>query len=279
MTNLRSFVKKLIKRYHSFQKPKWFQWSLVPKAGNPPTLSVLEFTAYLALAIAGFWLFANFNDIQHKSIIIEADRLSDYRYVEKATQPWSDDSTYFLHYERANLNLRIPMTFAIEQDQGELTTTMHIESDSIALKCIEVPNPFPDGISTRLMNRSYLSKYWNIVFERAVRDNGMLPAPNESVDFQTSITNPDHSEYYETRDIYNKVSSQSLMKSLDSCEHNLKENLLRDSLKGKELLLSYRMSSKSQNCGHFRNKSEIVSKPEVCTNCGNIHSINYFSVF
>lgn len=266
----------LKKRLASIKKPKWFQWSLTPKAGNPPTLSVLEFTAYLALAIAGFWLFAQFNNIQHKKIIIEANRLNDYRYIEKRAEPWFDDSTYFLHYERANFKLSIPMTFAKEQDDYELATTLQskIESDSIRLKCIEVYGLSFD-IRTGLKNLSSISKYWNIVFERATRDNGMLPAPNNSVDFQTSITNPNYSAYYETREIFNKVSSYSMMKSLDSCEQNLKENILRDSLKGKDLISSYRICLKSNNCGHYKKKSKIVSKPDVCPDCGKVSSINY----
>lgn len=264
-------------RIASVHRPKWFQWSLVPKAGNPPTLSVLEAVVYFIILSIGIWLFLQLNYIPRKSIIIEADRLTNFRYVEKRTESWFNDSTYFLHYEKANFNLRIPMTFAKKQNKSELATTLlsEIQSDSIALKCSVVSNPFPDKISTRLMNRSHLSKYWNIIFEKALRDNEMLPAPNESVDFQTKITNPDYSTYYETRDLFNKVSSHSMMKSLDSCEQNLKENILRDSLKGKDLISCYRICLKSKNCGYYRNKSKIVSKPNECPKCGKIHSINY----
>ena len=274
--SLRKQIQSLKTRLSSFKRPRWFQWSLTPKAGNPPTLSVLEFTVYLALAIVGFWLFAQFNDIQHKKIIIEADRLSDYRYIEKVDEAWYDDSTYFLHYERANFKLSIPMTFAKEQEDYELATTLQskIESDSIRLKCIEVDGLAFD-MSKRLLNLSNISKYWNIVFERATRDNGLLPAPNKSVDNQTSITNPNYSAYYETRDIFNKVSSYSMMKSLDSCEKNLKDNLSHDVLHDKEYVSGYRLCLKTQHLGRYKKREEFVADSIVCKNCNRAIGANY----
>lgn len=229
-------LKLLKKRIASVRKPKWFQWSLTPKAGNPPTLSVLEAVVYLLVLCIGIWLFIQFNYIPHKSIFIEADRLSDYRYVKPNSMHL--DSAYVLHYERATFNLRIPMTFAKKQKDSDMVTTLQgiIQSDSMYLKCIVVPNPFPDVISTRIMNLSPISTYWNIVFERAVRDNGMLPAPNYSVG----------EKYYDLRNsYYNKVSSYSRMKMMDSCILKLKQEVIPDSM-GQELINNYRFVVKGQ---------------------------------
>ncbi len=256
---------------------KW--WHLWPPVGVPPLLSAYEFFFYAALLALCLKLYNSFNDVPIKRIELSADRIDGYRYIDTLI---SDNYNYCLYFQSAEMTLQLPIILPDESDSSinnqEYPMYKAIyNTDSIPLRCMNSSDPF-DSSKRRIINTTKMSRYWNIVFERAVRESGsVLPAPNEVVD----------KEYYSIRDIFLSVTSKSTKRNLDSCfcdfreqypqytnplntfhmnvkYSNSKESIKDDNKKWQHHGTYYRIDDEVKNI--FLSDSLLITEKNMCNN-------------
>ena len=188
----------------------FLKWRFWPPIGEPRLLSAYEFIFYISLLVLCFVLYREFNDVPIKRIELSADRIDNHRSIDTLT---TADGNYNLRYQCAYMTLQLPMFFK-DQDNPNPEYPLFkaaFRTDSMPLRCFT----YSDIFKKRLHNTTPMSRYWNIVFEKAVRDGSeMLPSPNSMVDNQ----------YYILRDKYDFARKKTLQKVLDSCFYELQKN-------------------------------------------------------
>ena len=216
MESVKHFLNKVIDRCGKiFKKPSW--WIVFPQEGKPLILSVWEFAAYFLICGLLLYCFLRLNDIPHHPITIEINKLSDYRYIKHKS--FAPDSVYSLYFQRSNLDLTIPMVYNRKsQSDNVISLRGDIIEDSMTITTtivpfnenppINVPPYLPPSIKNRMMLLTKTSTYWNVVFDRILRQNDNLPdpAPNESV----------NTNFISIRDTYN-IANPISNNYLDSC--------------------------------------------------------------
>lgn len=88
----------------SINKPRWFKF-LSSNDRKSPIQSFLEIVIYIFVLYWCFNLFVDFYKIPQNEISIDMEKYNDSRLVTKATY---DDTTYYLHYQKAALTLQMP---------------------------------------------------------------------------------------------------------------------------------------------------------------------------
>lgn len=165
-----SWLVALFKKIGSIKKPSWFQWNFFPKDGQPPTQSILEITVYILVFYYCFNLFIDFNRIPNTEIIVDAEKLNDYRFLSNSS---TDDSTFYLHYQIAEIKVVIPrkntdkiISFSNIDESGGISGQIY--SDSMKLSCKK-------EINNRIHLLSKLNPFWYVVYSQAAKETGFTP--------------------------------------------------------------------------------------------------------
>lgn len=148
--------KKIINFINSFRKPLWFQWSLFPKEGNPPTHSVLEILIYILICFICYFLYYGFNEIPYSTYNLNIDKLS---YVRSVNSVITEDTTYYFHYQVSEVDLTIPRTTMEINDTIDVYNTK-IWEDSLEIKGI---NHISEETDTLI--QTGLTPYWNAILD------------------------------------------------------------------------------------------------------------------
>ena len=209
---MNGFIAKCMERIRSAKRPKWFQWSLFPKEGAPPTQSILEVGIYALVLWLCIDFFLDINNIPSSYITIDADKLNGSRIISKDI---GTDTTFFLHYQCADLGIQIPM---IAAQSGDGVYQGHLWGDSIRIICLK------DFASGKYLLRTDLNPYWHAVYDIAARNSDYKPLPPAKKFRDLKFK----SEFYSIRDGYLRKLDDS--KQLRECEISL-EKALPDSLK------------------------------------------------
>lgn len=219
-----------------FKKPRWFLWSFFPDDKVPPTQSILEITIYVLVLYFCVDLFLDFNIISHNIIEIEANKLESYRYVSHSVK---EDSIYYVHYQRADLNIEIPMT--LESNYGIQKGKFYgfLRDDSIRIRCSkQIALDLLSFSENGLYLHTNLNPYWHVVFDMSSRISGYRPIPfKKNRTFENS--------FYDIRD--NNLKKFRFPKYKNYYLELLKESI-PDSL-----------SNDMKNLYHFRFTSNIVN--------------------
>ena len=206
-------INSIFKRMKAFNRPLWFQWSLFPKEGQPPTQSILEIGVYIIIFGVCANLFIDFNRIPESNILIEADKLTDSRFISKEV---NNDTTFYLHYQCANLEIKVPMLAEKNDKIGEDGVyNGYLRNDSTRIICLK-------DISGKYLLKSNLSPYWHAVYDIAARYSKLPPMPNKK--FKDAKF---RSEFYAIRDGYLKKSYNQ--KIIDEWKRDIM-NMIPDSL-------------------------------------------------
>lgn len=190
-------IRLLLKQCQIFKKPSWFQWSWFPKDGQPPTQSILELVTFVAVLLFCKSCFVDFNRIPHYNLSIEANKLSDFRSVNKANY---NDSTFYLHYQIADLKLTVPMVSPEYEDffePGVFSGIVRDDSISIYCKQVYTSTPFSIAEPNQLLLKSEINPYWHAVYDIAARQSGFHPVPSRI------LSDKDYNRsFYDIRDNY-----------------------------------------------------------------------------
>lgn len=218
------------------KKPRWFLWSFFPDDKVPPTQSILEITIYVLVLSFCVDLFLDFNIISHNIVEIEANKLESYRYVSHSVK---EDSIYYVHYQRADLNIEIPMT--LESNYGIQRGKFYglLRDDSIRIKCTkQIALDLLSFSENGLYLHTNLNPYWHVVFDMSSRISGYRPIPfNKNKTFENS--------FYDIRENYLKKFRFPEYK-------NYYLELLKESIPDS-------LSNDMNNLYHFRFTSNIVN--------------------
>ena len=148
------------------KRPRWFQWNIFPKDGNPPTQSLFEITIYIVVLVICFKIFVCFNRIPQNYLTFEVEKIpyiddnpQKNNLVQYITKSIYDDTNYYLHYQIANINYKIPM--------------QNVKNDSIKMG-VWWGNVYDDSMKVictldnyRIKPETYLNSYWQVVFSQA----------------------------------------------------------------------------------------------------------------
>lgn len=150
-------------------KPRWFQWNLFPKDGQPLTLTIFEFAFYFIILLFFFSIFIDFNKISHHYISIEVESLNNNRYLKKGLH---NDTIFQLYYRSADLNITIPKVF---DKSDTLAFKGSINRQHKTIKCVRASSSLqPDGI----LLRTNLSPLWYAIYDIGARESGFHTIPN-----------------------------------------------------------------------------------------------------
>lgn len=152
--------KKLNRGCLGFRIPSWFKWNIFPKDGQPPTQSLFEIVIYLLFIILLCVLFVKCNKIPEYNVSYEFDTLNNFRYLSNDN---TNDSVYYLHFQRANIITDIPMSKLKSLDKESLSSFHFvINDDSIRILRSDI-DLFFNMVNT-------FSDDWNFRFRNAIRN-------------------------------------------------------------------------------------------------------------
>ena len=153
-----SLTKSLFAKARSIRKPSWFQWNIFPKDGQPPTQSLFEIVFYALFLGLFVLLFSSINRIPQYEMAIEMDKLNNCRYV---TKDLDSDTVFYLHYNLADINLKIPMHNMKNGVTIDTLCTYKITFDSLRIGCYNY------GHDIELKTK--LNAYWHAIFVKAAQ--------------------------------------------------------------------------------------------------------------
>ena len=161
----------LFRKISVIKRPKWFLWHVFPKDGEPAQ-SLFEIAIYSLVLYFCYSLFIDFNKIQHNNIIIEAEKLNQYRYFTKSS---NDSTSFYLHYERADLQLELPMnSYKSQSDIGGGRLSGLIYDDSLKMNIYEISNVY------RVVDK--LNPFWqNMALKAALYDRKVFNGKSLSI--------------------------------------------------------------------------------------------------
>ena len=172
-----SWLVALFKKIGSIKKPRWFQWSIFPKDGQPPTQSLFEIAIYLVCLWFCVDLFIDFNRIPSANIIINADKYGNTRYITKDSIEYLDASDnklhidHILHYQVADIQIEIPMySYGSPYDHADSRFTGYTYSSKKHLRCTTHESKNGNFISVDSV--SNINPYWACVFRLAAYNSG-----------------------------------------------------------------------------------------------------------
>ena len=209
-----------IERIKEFKKPLWLQWSWFPKESEPPTQSILEVCVYFLIFLFCFDLFIDFNRIPESIISIDADKLNNSRFISRDSE---SDTTFYLHYQIADLEIQIPMVSATRDKTEEKGVYRgYLRDDSTRISCLK-------DLSGKYLLRSELNPYWHAVYDIAARNSGFPPLPNKKLNEEKY-----RADFFTIRDFY--LRSFYNVNEVEGWKRNIAD-LIPDSLT--ELLTNY----------------------------------------
>ena len=148
------------------KRPRWFQWNIFPKDGNPPTQSLFEITIYIVVLVICFKIFVCFNRIPQNYLTFEVEKIpylddnpQKNNLINYITKSMYDDTTFYLHYQIAEINLLLPMLNVKNDSIKQGCWVGEIYSDSMKVSC--------SLNNDRIKLNTYLDNYWHVVFSQA----------------------------------------------------------------------------------------------------------------
>ena len=139
------------------RKPSWFLWNIFPKDGQPPTQSLFEIAIYLLFIVLLCFLFVKCNTGPEYHISYDFDTLNNFRYLSNDK---TNDSVYYLHFQRANICTNIPMRKLKSHVKKALASfNFDMHEDSIRILRSDISKYF-DRVNT-------LNDEWNYRFKDA----------------------------------------------------------------------------------------------------------------
>lgn len=241
----------LLKKCFFFKKTLWFQWHWFTKENQHPTQFIFKLVIFAVVLFFFKSCFVDFNKIPHYNVSIEADKLADYRYVNKAN---GDNSWFYLHYQIADLKITIPMVspeYEESFESGVFYGSIRDDSLSMCCKKVAVQAPFLTDTSSQLLLTSEISPYWHAIYDIAARQSGFHPIPSKL------LSNKEHERnFYDIRDNYLRIEKSNC--SIDTKLKNVRK-AIPDSLS--EIMQNYyffRISSNILNTNAYRQSKDAL---------------------
>lgn len=212
--NMEKILRKLYHKIQFPKRPSWFKWHWLPD-DRTPIQSVLEILLFIAIMLGACYLYVAFNRIPYHVISINADKLSQSRYISKGVN--NDSSTYYLHYQRANVNLRMPRT-TVEKPEALRKNTEKEDSNKsdTVFSCVVYHDSIPignlDSISENTLHNTGLTPYWRVIYDAVIKYCG---------DEKTFELKRNHNKYDNS---YYRNADHSTSELEKSVERSIKES-------------------------------------------------------